>query len=60
MNHHAHSVPLRLQVLPDSVYEFAREVLGAGLAYNTLRRAYSGQDPRLEALLHEHEREAAA
>ncbi len=59
MNHHAHSVPLRLAVLPDSVYEFAREVLGPGLAYNTLRRAHSGEDPRLEALLDTYNEEAA-
>lgn len=56
LNHHARARALPLAVLPDSVFEFARELLGAGLAYETLRRCYVGGDPRLDALL---ENEAA-
>lgn len=52
--HHHHGVRqrrLRLAVLPDSVFEFAAEVLGAARAYNYLRRRYAGSDMRLEFLL---------
>lgn len=49
--HHLQSRKLRLAVLPDSVFEFGREVLGPGKAYNFLRRRYAGEDPRLDALL---------
>lgn len=49
--HHAAKVKLPLAVLPDSCYEFAAEVLGAGPAYEYLRRYYGGSDPRLDALL---------
>ncbi len=49
--HHARSAQLPLRVLPDSVFEFAAEVLGAGPAYEYLRRRYAGEDPRLEALV---------
>jgi hypothetical protein len=51
--HHARARPLPLWRLPDSVFEFARELLGAGKAYEYLRRRYCGADPRLEALLHD-------
>lgn len=51
MNHHARSGVLPLVILPDSAFEFAVETLGAGLAYETLRRAYRGTDVRLDALL---------
>jgi hypothetical protein len=49
--HHSGAKRLRLRDLPDSAYVFAVELLGAGLAYETLGRYYSGDDPRLAALL---------
>lgn len=49
-NHHGRSKPLDLGMLPDSVFEFAGQLLGpAGFDY--LRRRYVGEDARLEALL---------
>lgn len=50
-HHHsgAHRLPVR--VLPDSVFEFAVELMGAGAAYEYLERRYAGRDPRLDALL---------
>lgn len=42
---------LPLHVLPDAVFEVARETFGAGRAFNELRRVYVGGDPRLDALL---------
>lgn len=48
---HNRTAPLPLVKLPDSVFEFAVEVLGHGPAYNALRRDYAGEDPRLDALL---------
>lgn len=59
MEHHASGVRqrrLRLAALPDSVFEFAAEVLGPERAYSYLGRRYVGSDMRLEFLL----REAAA
>lgn len=50
VDHHDREDPLELTDLPDSVYEFAAELLGPGKAFNALRRAYAGDDPRLEAL----------
>lgn len=49
--HHQRVRPLPLHVLPDSVFEFAAEVLGPAAAYEYLRRRYAGGDPRLDALL---------
>lgn len=49
--HHNRSRPLPLHRLPDSVFEFAAEVLGPGPAFEYLRRRYAGGDRRLEALL---------
>lgn len=49
--HHSAERRLWLDVLPDSVFEFARELMGAGPAYEYLRRFYRGEDERLEALL---------
>lgn len=49
--HHARSAVLPLWRLPDSVFGFARDWLGAGPGYEYLRRHYSGEDPRLEALI---------
>jgi hypothetical protein len=49
--HHRRGVPLRLHMLPDSVFEFAVELMGAGAAFEYLRRRYAGRDPRLDALL---------
>lgn len=48
-NHHSRSKPYGLAMLPDSVFEFAAEVLGTR-ASNYLRRRYTGDDPRLEAM----------
>lgn len=49
--HHSQMRPLQLARLPDRVFDFARELLGAGRAYEYLRRRYAGEDPRLDALL---------
>jgi hypothetical protein len=49
--HHSRSRPLRLSVLPDEAFEFAADVLGAGRAFNYLRRGYTGDDSRLSQLL---------
>jgi hypothetical protein len=49
--HHTRSRVLPLSVLPSSAFAFAVELLGAGAAYNYLRRRYDGDDPRLDALL---------
>jgi hypothetical protein len=49
--HHNRVAPLPLWALPDSVYEFAAELLGHGPAYEELRRRYRDGDPRLDALL---------
>lgn len=53
--HHMGARRLRLSVLPDPVFEFAGELLGAGAAYEYLRRRYAGDDSRLDALLAEWE-----
>lgn len=49
--HHARVKPLPLRVLPDSVFEFAVELLGGGPAWSYLSRYYAGRDSRLDALL---------
>jgi hypothetical protein len=49
--HHSGAKRLRLRDLPDSVFEFAVEIAGAGVAYELLGRYYAGDDPRLEVLL---------
>jgi hypothetical protein len=49
--HHARARPLLLHRLPDSAFEFARELLGAPAAYEYLHRRYLGADSRLDALL---------
>jgi hypothetical protein len=49
--HHKARKRYRLSMLPDSVFEFALEVLTAGPAYNYLRRHYQGEDPRLEEMV---------
>lgn len=51
--HHSRQAPYVLSRLPDSVFEFAAEVMGAGRAYNYLGRRYAGEDRRLDALLEE-------
>jgi hypothetical protein len=51
-NHHGGGdkrVPL--SALRDENFEYAAELLGAGVAYEYLRRGYRGEDPRLQALL---------
>lgn len=49
--HHNRSMPLRLHMLPDSVFEFAAAVLGPAAAYEYLARRYAGGDRRHDALL---------
>lgn len=52
--HAAHHARVRLLLavdLPDSVFEFASELMGPGRAYNYLRRGYEGPDARLDRLL---------
>lgn len=49
--HHSGAWRLPLAVLPDSVYEFALELLGPGPAFEYLRRRYQGEDWRLDELL---------
>jgi hypothetical protein len=51
--HHSGATRLCLSRLPDSVFAFAAEVMGAGAAYEYLGRFYSGEDARLDALLRE-------
>lgn len=51
--HHSANRRLWLEDLPDSVFEFAVELMGAGPAYEYLRRYYRGDDGRLDALLAE-------
>jgi hypothetical protein len=48
---HNRTALLELTKLPDEAFMFAAEVLGAGPAYNALRRDYAGEDPRLDELL---------
>jgi hypothetical protein len=57
--HHGAGDGLPLAKLPDSVFRFAEELMGAGVAYEYLRRRYSGQDERLIDLLERTEIEAA-
>lgn len=49
--HHQRVRVLPLVVLPDSVYAFAKDVMWPERAYEYLRRRYSGEDERLDALL---------
>lgn len=51
--HHSGMTPLALTDLPDSAFEFARELLGPPGAWSYLARRYAGTDPRLDALLRE-------
>lgn len=53
-SHHGRSATIPLALLPDSAYEFAAELLGAGAAYEYLARRYRGDDSRLVALLSEY------
>lgn len=48
--HHNRQAPLPLRVLPDGAFAFAEDLLGAGAAYEYLRRRYAGEDMRLDAL----------
>jgi hypothetical protein len=49
--HHSRAAVYPLAIVPDSVFEFAVEVMGASRAFNYLERRYAGDDPRLDALL---------
>jgi hypothetical protein len=51
--HHSHFRSLPLSVLPDEAFDFARDLMGAGAAFNYLGRHYSGADVRLQMLLQE-------
>jgi hypothetical protein len=53
--HHRRQQVLPLRVLPDSVFEFARDLMGGGPAFVWLARTYAGDDPRLDALLENEE-----
>lgn len=48
---HGHMLHLPARRLPDSVFEFAVELLGPGAAYEYLSRRYSGSDERLGGML---------
>lgn len=51
LGHHGANGRLPLRLLPDEVFAVAVETFGPGRAYNELRRAYTGADRRLDALL---------
>lgn len=51
--HHKRTEPFSLSRLPNCAFEYAAELLGPERAFNYLRRRYSGDDPRLDALLEE-------
>jgi hypothetical protein len=51
--HHSGLRPLQLGALPSVCFSFAKEALGAGPAYEYLRRRYDGTDWRLDWLLEE-------
>lgn len=57
--HHARQSPFLLSVLGEEVFVFAEQIMGAGCAFEYLRRRYAGVDPRLDALL-DHVTEEAA
>jgi hypothetical protein len=57
--HHSRVQALPVVVLPDSVFAFARMVMGDDRAYEYLRRRYSGSDERLDALLSRDEKRTA-
>lgn len=48
--HHSGARRFRLSRLPDSVFEYAAELMGADRAALYLGRYYAGSDPRLDAL----------
>lgn len=57
--HHSRTEVLPTRILPDSVFPFARDLMGAGAAYEYLTRRYmAGNDPRVAALLDEWEHAA--
>lgn len=49
---------IELTLLPASAYEYAEELMGAGAAYEYLRRRYIGEDERLDRLFKTWERAA--
>lgn len=49
--HHQAVERLPMRRLPDEFFEFARDLMGAGPAYEWVRRFYAGSDPRHDALL---------
>lgn len=51
--HHNRARVLTLDLLPDSVFEFASETFGPDLAYSTLSRYYAGTDHRLQAFINQ-------
>jgi hypothetical protein len=55
--HHARVQAFALRRLPASVFAFAEELMGAGPAYEYLRRRYAGEDERLDGLLRRYEAE---
>ncbi len=53
--HHSRARVFPVSMLPDSAFEYARELLGAGRAFDYIERYYriTEGDPRLDALLAE-------
>ena len=51
LDHHARARTYELRMLPDAVFEFAVELLGADRAHEYLGRYYAGRDARHDALL---------
>jgi hypothetical protein len=49
-SHHNRFAVLPAASLPSGVFEFAEELMGAGAAFEYLRRTYRGDDPRLDYL----------
>jgi len=48
--HHNRTRPIPAKALPDEAIQFAKNLMGAGRAYNFFTRHYLGIDPRVEAL----------
>lgn len=50
---HNRTRPLHFEIFPDELFDFVREVFGAGPGYELLIRHYVGEDERVAALLAE-------
>lgn len=49
--HHSRLRPYRMVMLPNEVFDFARDLMGGPAAYEYLARRYDGSDIRLQRLL---------